>query len=519
MRGAFLPALAAAIFLAAGSAGCSVVVDVPGASTNDAGDGGDGGTGTDAATAEGGAPAPIVTDLVVLPGILQPAFSPLIHDYTVACDAGANAWSIAATVPQGARLSVQGAETKALGVDLVVNENEAVVVRVDTASASSEYWIRCLPHDFPDVFVEKPGAPSAGYYLVGSAVATVGYAPYAMVLDANGTPVWYHHGTQGLGALNVDSPAPNVISWMNGQGPFGHDPTAAHDVYGLDPWMLTQVKASGTATDGHELVALPNGHHYVLSYPPRPGFDLTGLGTLGANETIADCEIQELDETGALVWNWSASDHIDPVKEPTDYYTANVNGVLWRDVYHCNSIEVDPSGDLLVSARHLDAVFLIDRVTGKLRWKLGGIPWNKEGAEILSYVNETETGFFHQHDARFLPDGHLTVFDDHSSQFGVARCVEYALDADSATATLVWEVRDTQVSSAMGGCRRQPDGNTVVAWGWPANNYGHVLTEFDHEGNALFDVAFGKGNLSYRAIKVPLSQFTIGTLRTTAGLP
>jgi hypothetical protein len=510
-------AVSALVLLAAAVlVGCAAGPDASPAP--DAGDGG-GDAAVDLVTADGGAPGPELLGLAVAPGPLQPAFAPHVYDYAVACSAATNAWSVTATARPGTRVTVQGAPSNGAPVEQAVAANEAVVVRVEAASASAEYWIRCLPPDFPAIVATKAGPTTPGYYLVGNALAANGYGPYAMILDANGTPVWYHHGKPGLGILNVDSPTAGVVSWMNGLGPFGRDPAGAYDVHVLEPWSSTQVKAFGTPTDPHELVSLPNGHHYVLSYPPRVGVDLTGLASLGPSETIADCEVQELDEAGQLVWDWFASDHLDPAKEATDYGTTWVGNVAYQDVFHCNSIDVDADGNLLVSARHLDAVFSIDRATGKLRWKLGGTPWNKEGALVLSFVDETQAGFFHQHDARFLPDGHLTLFDNHGSQLGVARCVEYEIDTTNATATLRWEVRDTQPSDAMGSCRRQPDGNTVVAWGWPANGYGHVLTEFGPTGAVLFDVAYGKNNLSYRAIKVAPSQFDVGVLRATAGRP
>ena len=50
----------------------------------------------------------------------------------------------------------------------------------------------------------------------------------------------------------------------------------------------------------------------------KRGVDLAGLsGTPapGPNSTIADCQIQELDPQGNLIWSWTTSDHIDPVTE------------------------------------------------------------------------------------------------------------------------------------------------------------------------------------------------------------
>ena len=80
------------------------------------------------------------------------------------------------------------------------------------------------------------------------------------------------------------------------------------------------------------------------------------------------------------------------------------------DAYHLNSVEPDGDGYVL-SFRHLDAVYRIDRETGDIDWKLGGV----HRAESLAVIDDPLSllsTFGGQHDARILPDGTLTVFDD-----------------------------------------------------------------------------------------------------------
>ena len=103
------------------------------------------------------------------------------------------------------------------------------------------------------------------------------------------------------------------------------------------------------------------------------------------------------------------------------------------DIYHCNSVAVDedPSspdyGDVLVSMRYLDAVFLIDRATGNVIWKLGGTAFTSNDPEVaqgvpaqhLSITGDSETQFCGQHDAGFVPTPNpavedVSVFDDHT---------------------------------------------------------------------------------------------------------
>ena len=44
-----------------------------------------------------------------------------------------------------------------------------------------------------------------------------------------------------------------------------------------------------------------------------------------------------------------------------------------------------------------------------------------------------------------------------------------------------------------------------------------VFTEVDVDGHKLLELTFPDGGVSYRAIKLPLSAFDLGVLRSTAG--
>jgi|CZKU01.1.fsa_nt_gi hypothetical protein len=464
--------------------------------------GSDAGTG-DAATAEGGSspdagprPANIVLDaggavtsIVVTPEPLTPAFSSTIDDYYVRCSPGTNA--ITLTVG-----TASGSSTVAL--DVV--EDQAVVVM-------DQYWIRCLPHDFPTITVTPypdAGAPTPGWYLLNSGV-------YAVALDTNGTPVWY---TRGTSVIDVDALTPNTISFMpDGTTPFGYGSTE-FAIHGLAGGAVAVVTAVGSSTDDHELRLLPNGDYLLLTYPFQSGVDLTGLQDFGAGETIPDCEIQEVDPTGRLVWSWRALDHIDPVLESIEPDTNTILGQSVVDVYHCNAIDVDSSGNLLLSARHTNAVFYIDRTSGDVVWKLGGSAYSKDGASYVRIVGDPETSFSLQHDARFLPNGDISLFDDHGAGAGVARGVEYALDHDEDVASVVWQFLGIAASAAEGSCRRYADGETVIGWGYNTAD-ARVVTEVNAAGDDVLDIAFTPNTASYRAVKVPPSQLDVSLLRSS----
>src|SRR5258706_14339435 len=90
----------------------------------------------------------------------------------------------------------------------------------------------------------------------------------------------------------------------------------------------------------------------------------------------------------------------------------------------------------------------------------------------FTFPNDTR-GFSHQHDARILPNGHLTLFDNGnnlSPQY--SRALEFALDEENLVATKVWEYRHAPdvYGGFMGNVQRHPDGSTTIGWaGTPTN--------------------------------------------------
>jgi hypothetical protein len=206
------------------------------------------------------------------------------------------------------------------------------------------------------------------------------------------------------------------------------------------------------------------------------------------------------------------------------------------DVYHGNSIDVDPEhpDHVLVSMRHIGVV-LIDKATGNILWKLGGTnvaPLDNE--PVLSIVGDPESTIIGQHDARFQPDGDISLFDDHTDDAGAARAVEYTVNTTDDTATMDWMYPTPSgvTSNAMGSTRRYdqnlepydqvgaayegPD-VTVVNWGKGAPLPGFVV--LDDSNDVELSVSLPADTASYRTQMVPASALDLSELRATAGTP
>lgn len=458
---------------------------------------------------------------------LTPAFAPSITDYVWRCQAGTNAIHVELTAVPGGTLHIGPSRGSTVSIDEDLLENQALVIsapwshslaqasgaehtddeKADESRGRTEYWIRCLPHDFPALSVTRPGNPPPGWYLTGNVTAALGSSTYAMVLDNNGTPVWFRK-TSGIGAIDVTPLPSNTIAWIS----FGDRGFYLHS---LNSGTTSIVAAATPPTDIHELETLSNGDYMVISSPERTGFDLTSLG-LGVNATIDDCIIQEVDSAGRLVWEWRASEHILG-QEVTHPLAAQVGNVVIYDVFHCNSVDVDPaSGNVLLSVRHADAVYLIDKTSGSIIWKLGGRPVASE--QLLRINGDPYNSFHAQHDARFEGGGDVSLFDNQSWDSSLAaRGVVYHIDGPAATATLVWSYSspDGHNSLATGSFRPLNDGtDDVVGWGFKR---GTLFTEVDQSGRALLDVGLPNGEGAYRVIKVLPELFNHSLLRATAG--
>jgi hypothetical protein len=487
---------------------------------------------------------------------LVPSFSPNVYDYYVRCAAGANALMVAMTASPGADSALVRPTTSpsrpTQTLSLSVMENQAIVAIATSSTATVEYWVRCLPHDFPPMkMVTHPeaGVSPPGYYLLGTAQPDNGSNSYAIILDGNGVPVWYVAGRSHSGVGDIDDAVSGAITFFSGVG-------FPWQIHQLEPLLTTYAAPVGAPLDLHEFLVLSNGDFLVTSDPLEGGVDLTGLGIplpdggsypLGKNTNIALCDLVEFEPlTGAVVWTWHASDHLDPVMDTTiPTLLEYVDGAPVYDVYHCNSIDIDPSnGNLLVSARDMDSVFYVDRSSGKILWKMGGLPYTVDDAPFIPVTDP----FFRQHDARLQPGwstctggrGQISMFDDESYEPEPARAVVYdvvvgageggapadggsedecgAWEGGTRGATVAWQYKGTANSSSRGSFRVLSDGSRVIGWG---QTYAPqiVFTEVNINGDDLVDFYFTDSDESYRVIKVPLNAFDLGVLRNTAGVP
>lgn len=175
-----------------------------------------------------------------------------------------------------------------------------------------------------------------------------------------------------------------------------------------------------------------------------------------------------------------------------------------NDYVHGNSLEWDDDGGIIASSGNQSTVFKIEYPSGRILWTLGGY-----GAKHSDFViqNDPLKGFSGQHSARKLPNGNILIFDNGYYRTDIhPRAVEYHLDFQKRTASLVWEyrIKEYYVSSCCGAVQRLENGNTLISWGgWDDTITREettlpIATEVSKDGQVVFEIRSRTHNNPYR---------------------
>jgi hypothetical protein len=247
---------------------------------------------------------------------------------------------------------------------------------------------------------------------------------------------------------------------------------------------IARIKAGGGRTiDLHELQITPEGT--ALFFADSIVNDAQQLnGGQPLPWPVLDCAIQEVDiASGALLWEWHVIDHIGLDESLAG--SPKTAGSAY-DYVHTNSIQLQPDGSLLISARNTSALYRIERPGGTITWRLGG--------RRSDFHFGPGASFGWQHDARFQPDGTLTVFDDEAPPVP-ARALVLRVDEAARTVQLVhaYTRPSPTLVSSQGNVQLLANGNLFVGWG-----SAPYCSEFSSNGRLLFDAAFPGGVQSYR---------------------
>ena len=357
------------------------------------------------------------------------------------------------------------------------------------SSAFTQNYNRPVPATFPpyefELIESVPGTYQATSPFKWGVINPTNYMG---LLDENGYLVWW------TGAPNPQ----NDLKYDHFHGHFTFidvSPSLGVQFKTLSSDMVLLDSVSSQldeVEDNHEFVVAENGNQLFLSrsdtvmdlsqymFNDLQGVEFTSLRSIN---------VQEIDPLGNVVFHWRASDHIHPDQFIDGFYYNQFD----FDFVHANSINEDWDGNLLVSFRHLDAVYKIHRTTGEVIWKLGG------KQSDFSFPNDS-VGFSGQHAARRTVNGTIGMFDNSCIKpEPKSRAIEYALDTVNWTATKVFEhfPEDSLFSWATGSYQLDDPELRSIGWGsgfGPAPN----ATILNGDGEVISRLTYSDSIVSYR---------------------
>jgi hypothetical protein len=336
--------------------------------------------------------------------------------------------------------------------------------------------------------------PAAGDVLTTNGPGPGQYGP--LIYSPEGQLVWFEELPSGETAEDLNEQTyegQRDLTWWKGRVlslGFGQ---------GEDIVMSSRYQAvarvrggNGLKADLHDFQLAAHDIAYITAFNPIR-CDLSAVK--GARDgTITDTAVQEIDmKTGLVRWEWHSLDHVAAEESETE---ASTDSTPW-DWFHLNSIDLEPDGDIFISARSTWAGYQLEGGSGRVLWRLGGLK------SSFKMGPGTETAW--QHDGRILPGGDVTFFDDGSNPpiHSQSRAVRIALDFKTHQAHLVssyTHVNPPLLAASQGNMQTLADGNTVVGYGGvPA------ISEYATDGSLLFDANLPFDMSFYRAFRFPWS--------------
>jgi outer membrane protein assembly factor BamB len=232
----------------------------------------------------------------------------------------------------------------------------------------------------------------------------------------------------------------------------------------------------------HDFQQLPNGNKLVLLSQNR-----NIPGTIPYE--IEDDVILEINGTGQILWQWSTLEHYDQLGLSDEAKSIIASSPEITEVFHTNSIQSLPQnrhadnddrfkpGNVLVSQRNTNIVFVIDRATGNIVWHM-----------------EATIG---QHHASMVPPdlagaGNILLFDNGgwAGYPTVKRTFSRVWEIDPIAKKAVWRysaksnnnLPETFFSMYRGSVQRLPNGNTLIV----ESAFGRIF-EVTAEGEIVWE--------------------------------
>jgi hypothetical protein len=338
----------------------------------------------------------------------------------------------------------------------------------------------------PSVTVSKSSAPaSEGDIFVAPQFGPSQNGP--MILDPQGNVLWFLPYAVSRKLLITDFRVQTygtqpVLTWF--QGFTNHGSGVGEGViWDRNYKQIAVVHAgNGLHMDLHEFFITSGSHAWIICVSP------VSLPSV-PHKPVQDSVVQEIDiKTGLVMFEWHALDHVSL----SDSSMSDKSQGVVDDPYHANSISFVGSNPV-VSLRNTNAVYDVDRSTGKIVWTLGG--------KHPSFTMGSGTTTAFQHAAMVQADGTVTEFDDGAGPPTIhkfSRGIRVSLDSSHMTANLVHEYDHAPQISAQfeGNVQQLSAGDVFMGWGQQP-----YFSEDNAAGQQIFDAHFTVPTASYRAYR------------------
>lgn len=311
------------------------------------------------------------------------------------------------------------------------------------------------PDDFPIPIVENVNNPAAGYLFTNiGARSAPDYESYAVILDNNAIPIWF---------ISENRRDLKILADNTFTHDYRNNANLALQGYIIrDNQFIEQDTirmGNGYFVDTHDMLLLDNGHYLLMAYDPQV-VDMSEV-VEGGNPAaiVTGFIVQEVDDDQNVFFEWRSWDHLE-ITDVSDTVDLTAEEI---DYVHGNAFEFDLEGNLMMSLRNMEEIAKINYQTGEFIWRLGLL------AKQNMFTFSDTIGWSWQHDIRQLPNGNITIFDNgrnHRPE-SFTQAVEYALDEENMTATLVWNHREDPdiYRRATGSHRRISEDRSLIGWG------------------------------------------------------
>jgi hypothetical protein len=348
----------------------------------------------------------------------------------------------------------------------------------------------------PAVHVSTPASAGSTPGDIFAAVYASANGPGGpMIFEGDGQLVWFKPLPATISATNLQLQSYDgkpVLSWWQGrllpQG-FGEGEDMVDDTAYR---QIAVVRAgNGLHADLHDFQIDANDTALLTAYDPVH-CDLASIGG-PADGAVTDGVFQEIDlATGLVRREWHALDHVPIADTYAKLSAGKARTAFPFDFFHINSLQALPEGETMVSSRNTWTIYTLDSSTGQVLARIGG------KQSTVKMGPGTRTAW--QHDARMLPDGDVTVFDNGSEPKvqPQSRGIVERLNPATNTMTLVAQYTHSPRVSAgtQGNVQTLPDGNVMIGWGVQP-----YIDEYSAAGRLLFGARVAAPSQSYRAFR------------------